>query len=77
IAKPSYSPDKAPCDFFLFPKLKSTLKGQRLSTIDGTKTKSQIQLKTIPKEAFHKCFPNWELRWHKCIISQGDCFEGD
>jgi hypothetical protein len=24
-----YSPDLAPCDFFLFPRLKSTLKGKR------------------------------------------------
>jgi histone-lysine N-methyltransferase SETMAR len=26
---PPYSPDLAPCDFFLFPRLKSTLKGKR------------------------------------------------
>ncbi|EFN78022.1 hypothetical protein EAI_07786, partial [Harpegnathos saltator] len=71
-----YSPDVTPCDFFLFPKLKRTLKGQRFSTIDEIKAKSQIQLKTIPKEAFRQCFSNWKLRWHKCIISQGDYFEG-
>jgi hypothetical protein len=26
---PPYSPDLAPCDFFLFPKMKLKLKGQR------------------------------------------------
>jgi hypothetical protein len=30
---PPYSPDLAPCDFWLFPKLKNALKGQRLSSI--------------------------------------------
>ena len=29
-----YSPDLAPCDFFLFPKLKRTLERQRFSTIN-------------------------------------------
>jgi len=28
--QPPYSPDLAPCDFWLFPKLKSPLKGGRL-----------------------------------------------
>lgn len=32
--QPPYSPDLAPCDFFLFPKLKSMLKGRRFQTID-------------------------------------------
>lgn len=77
MPQPPYSPDMAPCDFFLFPKVKRTLKGQRFSTIDEIKAKSQAELKAIPKEAFHQCFTNWKLRWHKCIISQGDYFEGD
>ena len=77
MPQPPYSPDMAPSDFFLFPTLKRTLKGQRCSTIDEIKTKSQIELKTIPNEAFHQCFSNWKLRWQKCIISQGNYFEGD
>jgi hypothetical protein len=30
---PSYSPDLAPCDFWLFPKIKLTMKGSRFDTI--------------------------------------------
>jgi hypothetical protein len=30
---PPYSPDLVPCDFWLFPKLKTALKGQRLANI--------------------------------------------
>jgi hypothetical protein len=27
---PPYSPELAPCDFWLFPKLKNAMKGQRI-----------------------------------------------
>ena len=33
-----YSPDMAPCDFFLFPKIKRTLKGRRFTAIDDIKS---------------------------------------
>jgi hypothetical protein len=29
-----YSPDLAPCDFFLFPKMKLKLKGRQINTIE-------------------------------------------
>jgi len=38
--QPPYSPDLAPADFFLFPKLKSTLKGHRFQTIEEIKENS-------------------------------------
>ena len=34
VTQPSYSPDLAPGNFWLFPKLKSPLKGKRFQTID-------------------------------------------
>ena len=34
VTQPCYSPDLVPCDFWLFPKLKSPLKGKRFQTID-------------------------------------------
>jgi transposase len=36
VPQPPYSPDLATADFFLFPKLKSTLKGQRFESIEET-----------------------------------------
>ena len=33
VTQPPYSPDLVPCDFWLFPKLKSPLKGKRCQTI--------------------------------------------
>ena len=72
-----YSPDMAPCNFFLFPKIKRTLKGRRFTAIDDIKSASLKKLKAIPKIEFEKCFEDWKKRWHKCIISNGDYFEGD
>ena len=36
-----------------------------------------MKLKSIPENAFKKCFDEWIIRWHKCIISRGAYFEGD
>ena len=33
VPHPPYTPDLTPADFFLFPKLKTTLKGRRFQTI--------------------------------------------
>jgi transposase len=34
VPQPPYSPDLAPADFILFPKLKSSLKGRRFQTVE-------------------------------------------
>ncbi|UYV76569.1 hypothetical protein LAZ67_14001206 [Cordylochernes scorpioides] len=73
MPQPPYSPDLAPCDFFLFPKLKRPMKGRRYATLDEIKTASKEEL----KNDFLKCFEDWTNRWHKSIISHGDYFEGD
>lgn len=77
MPQPTHSPDLAPCDFFLFPKVKSILKGQNFSSIDKVKVKLQIELKKIPKGAFTQCFADWQQRWRKCVISKGGYFEGN
>ena len=65
IPQPMYLPDLVVADFFLFPKLKTEIKG-----------KSKQELLAIPKSAFQKCFEDWKKRWHNCIISEGGYFEG-
>ena len=77
MPQPPYSPDMAPCDFFLFPKIKRTLNGHRFTAIDDIKSASLKELKAIPKIEFEKRFEDWKKRWHKCIISNGDYFEGN
>ncbi|UYV69441.1 K02A2.6-like [Cordylochernes scorpioides] len=50
----------APCDFFLFPKLKRPMKGRRYATLDEIKTASKEELKKILKNYFLKCFEDWK-----------------
>jgi hypothetical protein len=38
IPHPPYSPDHAPCDFFLFPKMKLKLQGRRFENIENFRT---------------------------------------
>ncbi|VEN56661.1 unnamed protein product [Callosobruchus maculatus] len=76
VPQPPYSPDLAPCDFFLFPKLKRPMKGRRYATIEELKTASKEDPNKIRKNDFFKCFEDWKRRWHECIISEGSYFEG-
>jgi len=77
VPQPPYSPDLAPADFFLFPKLKSTLKGRRFNTFDEIQKNSTKELFAIPKEAFQKVFQSWQKRWERFVASEGNYFEGD
>ena len=77
IAQPSYSLDLAPCDFFLFPKLKYPLRETCHESIEVIKRNSLKELKAILTEAYKKFMENWINRWHACIGSKGAYFEGD
>jgi transposase len=77
VPQPHYSPDLAPVEFFLFPKLKSTLKGRRFDTFDEIQKNSTRDLFAIPKKAFQKAFQIWQKRWERCVASEGIYFEGD
>ena len=77
MPQPPYSPDSAPCGFFLLPRLNRPTKGWRFATIKGIKTESLRELKDIPISAYQKCFEDWKKRWYQCIISEGDYFKGD
>jgi transposase len=77
VRHPPYSPDLAPCDFWLFPKLKMTLKGKRFETIEDIKSNTTDRLKLLKKEDFQTCFRQWQERWNKCVCAEGEYFEGD
>ena len=67
----------APADFFLFLKLKLLLRSTRFYSIEDIKENSRRELKSIPENAFKKCFDDWIIRWHKCFISGGAYFGVD
>jgi hypothetical protein len=74
LEHPAYSPDLAPNDFFLFPKIKEILKERHF---DDIRTNTAAALKAIPQNQFQNCFEGWTRRWHRCIASKGVYFEGD
>ena len=74
---PPYSPDLTPCDYFLFPKLKGTIKGTRFEGVEDIKSNVTSFLKRITKEDFAECFQAWRRRMEKCTEVQGDYFEGN
>ena len=47
LTHPSCSPDLEPCNFWLFPKLKSPLKGKRFQTVDEIQENMAGQLMVI------------------------------
>lgn len=75
IPQPPYSPDMAPADFFLFPKVKSALKGHHHGTISVVKQATTRCLKEVPESAYQGAFEAWKSRWRKCINAQGMYFE--
>ena len=77
LVHPVNSPDLASNDFFLFPKLKEILKERHFDDIDDIKNTTTAALKAIPQNQFQNCFEGWTRRWHRCIASQGEYFEGD
>ena len=76
LPHPAYSPDLSPCDFFLFPKLKETLRGRRFETEEKLDGAVQGRLRELSKNGFLDVFRSWILRCKKCIEFEGDYFEG-
>jgi hypothetical protein len=60
VSHPPHSPDLAPCDFALFPKLKMKLKGRRFETVSDIQRESQTVLDSIKENDFHGAFEAWE-----------------
>ena len=67
-----YSADHAPCDFWLFPKLR----GCRYETIEEKKEAVTKVIDTLTQEDFHGVFQKL-LERYKCIAAGWDYFEGD
>ena len=60
VAHPPYSPDLAPCDFWLFPKLR----GCRYETIEEMKEAVTKVIDTLTQKDFHGVFQKL-LEWYK------------
>jgi hypothetical protein len=70
LQQPPYSLDLAPCDFFLFPRLKKVLKEHRFEVMEDIKRNLTKTLLDIPKEEFAKCFRQWQKHWATCVAAE-------
>lgn len=77
LPHPPYSPDLAPCDFFLFSRMKRELKGKRFADIPEVKRESKAALQGIGKDEYKRCFAQWKKRLNQCISVNGEYFEGN
>jgi histone-lysine N-methyltransferase SETMAR len=63
VPHPPYTPDLAPSDFFLFPKLKKYLRGHIFASEKELKQTVSYYLNRIQETAFKNAFDNWIKRW--------------
>ena len=68
-----YSPDLAPCDFWLFPKVR----GCRYETTEEIKEGVTKVIDIVTQQDFHAAFQKLLEWYNKCIAAGGDYFEGD
>ena len=71
--QPPYSRDLAPCDFYLFPKLR----GCCYETIEVMKEALMKVTDTLTQEDFHGAFQKLLEWYNKCIVAGGDYFKGE
>ena len=76
LPHPAYSPVLAPCDYFLFPKIKKELKGKVFQSREELMKALDVQLEKVTTAAdLKQCFSAWFNRMKKCIQQSGGYFE--
>lgn len=75
LGHPPYSPDLAPCDFYLFPKIKEKLRGKLFMNTEEAVGAFQKAVEETPKDDWAKCFSQWFHRMQRCIDVNGHYFE--
>jgi len=68
--------DLAPCDFWLFPALKTELRGYQFCSNAAATAACTIIFSRWLKEEFRKTMlVKWSERWQECILHEGRYFE--
>ena len=73
VPHPPYNPDLAPCDFWLFPKLR----GCRYETNEEMKEAVTKVIDALTQEDFNGAIQKLWERYNKRIAARGDYFEGN
>jgi len=75
LKHPRYSPDVAPSDFCLFPKLNLFLAGQRFSSNQEANAAVKEYFADLTKNHYKDGIMALEHRWNKCISLKGNYVE--
>jgi histone-lysine N-methyltransferase SETMAR len=75
LESPPYSPDLAPSDFCLFPKLKILLAGQRFTSNQEAIAAVEGCFAHLTENHYRDGIMVLENRWNKCISLKGDYVE--
>ena len=75
IGHPPYSPDLAPSDFHLFPKLKTAISGAHFQSDDDVIHAVDDFLNGQEKDFFKSGIEALKHRWQKCTDTEGDYIE--
>ena len=70
-----YSPDLAPCDFYLSPNLKKWLEGRRFTSNGEVINETEAYFAEFDKSFFLNGLKKLEYRWSRCIELKGDYVE--
>ena len=75
LTHPPYSPDLAPCDFFLFPTVKKNLRGERFASPEDAVRVYEDEIAALSQTDWSSCFSSWFHRMKRCVESHGEYFE--
>lgn len=77
LPHPPYSPDIAPSDFFLFPALKSDLRGQHFATDNDVISATEAWFSSKNEDFYKTGLRKVKHRWEKCVTLAGTYIEKD
>jgi hypothetical protein len=76
LPQASYSPALSPYGFYLFPKLKSRVKGSHFQTLDSVQKAVTDAVKTLKEADFQSCQEAWKILWAKCVATEDAILKG-
>ena len=71
LAHPPYSPDLSPCDFFLFPRVKESLRGVRFEDAEAINRAFRDSLQQQGNSGTQGGLCGLVSRWQKCVELNG------
>ena len=75
VIRPPYSPDLAPCDWFLFYSVKWQLKGKQFQNAKDARAFIEGIILDIPQSTWSGVIDSWFERMAMCVLAEGSFFE--